>query len=134
MRRGAYAVIPAIAFLATVPFYVVAILSTNLILTFILMLIPTALGLAWLGPVLSTIQHVVPPRMRATASAIFLFIINLIGIGVGTVVIGLLLDHLQAQFGDDSLRYEILAGTSFYLIAAMFFLLSARKLGRDWEE
>ena len=134
VRRGAYVVIPAIAFLATVPFYVVAILSTNLILTFVLMLIPTALGLAWLGPVLSAIQHVVPPTMRATASAIFLFINNLIGIGVGTVVIGLLSDHLQAQFGDNALRYAILAGTSFYLIAAMFFLLSARKLGRDWEE
>lgn len=133
-RRGAYVVVPAIAFIATVPFYVVAILSPNLLTTFFAMLIPTALGLAWLGPVLSAIQHVAPPNMRATAAAIFLFINNLIGIGAGTVAIGVLSDSLQARFGDDSLRYAILSGTSFYVLAAIFFLLSARWLGRDWEE
>jgi MFS family permease len=52
-KRSVYVIIPAIAFIATVPFYVVAILSPNLTATFFAMLIPTALGLAWLGPVLS---------------------------------------------------------------------------------
>ncbi|MCP5090344.1 MAG: MFS transporter [Gammaproteobacteria bacterium] len=133
-RRGAYVIIPAIAFVATVPFYVVGILSPNLTATFFAMLVPTALGLAWLGPVLSAIQHVVPPNMRATASAIFLFINNLIGIGVGTMAIGMLSDKLQALHGDDSLRYAILAGTSFYVIAAILFLLSAKFLENDWEK
>ena len=133
-RRSAYVVIPAIAFIATVPFYVVAILSTNLIATFFAMLIPTALGLAWLGPVLSAIQHVVPANMRATASAIFLFINNLIGIGAGTMFLGMLSDILQTRFGDDSLRYAILSGTGFYIIAATLFLLSAKFLSQDWHE
>lgn len=133
-KRGAYVVIPALAFVATVPFYVVAVLSPNLTTTFFAMLIPTALGLVWLGPVLSAIQHVVPPDMRATASAIFLFINNLIGIGVGTMAIGMLSDSLQAQFGDDSLRYAILAGTSFYILAAILFLVSSKYLKDDWEE
>ena len=133
-RRGAYVVIPALAFVASVPFYVVAILSPNLTTTFFAMLIPTALGLVWLGPVLSAIQHVVPPNMRATVSAIFLFINNLIGIGAGTVAIGILSDNLQARYGDDSLRYSILAGTSFYVLAAMLFFLSAKYLKNDWEK
>ena len=133
-KRGAYVVIPALAFVATVPFYVVAVLSPNLTTTFFAMLIPTALGLVWLGPVLSAIQHVVPPDMRATASAIFLFINNLIGIGVGTMAIGMLSDSLQARFGDDSLRYAILAGTSFYILAAILFLVSSKYLKDDWEE
>lgn len=133
-RRSAYVVIPAIAFVATVPFYVVAILSTNLVATFFAMLIPTALGLAWLGPVLSAIQHIVPANMRATASAIFLFINNLIGIGAGTMFLGILSDVLQSRFGDDSLRYAILSGTGFYIIAAMLFLLSAKWLSQDWHD
>jgi MFS family permease len=133
-RRGMYVKIPAIAFLATIPFYIVAILSPNLTMTFFAMLIPTGLGLAWLGPVLSAIQHIVPPTMRATASAIFLFINNLIGIGLGTVALGIISDNLEAQFGDDSLRYAILSGTGFYLIAATLFLLSAKRLAKDWEE
>ncbi len=98
------------------------------------LLAPTALGLAWLGPVISAIQHLVPPNMRATASAIFLFINNLIGIGLGTFAIGLLSDTLQAQFGDDSLRYSILAGTGFYIIASALFFLAARWLEQDWED
>ncbi len=132
-KRAAYVVIPAIAFIGTVPFYVVGILSPNLTTTFFAMLVPVALGLVWLGPVLSAIQHIVPPNMRATASAIFLFINNLIGIGLGTMAIGMLSDSLEARLGDDSLRYAILAGTSFYVLAALLFLLSARYIEKDWE-
>jgi len=133
-QHSQYARIPAIAFVATVPFYVLAILSPTLTLSFVVLLVPTALGLAWLGPVISAIQHLVPPNMRATASAIFLFINNLIGIGLGTFAIGLLSDTLQAQFGDDSLRYSILAGTGFYIIASALFFLAARWLEQDWED
>jgi predicted MFS family arabinose efflux permease len=133
-QHANYARIPAFAFLATVPFYVLAILSPTLTLSFLVLLVPTALGLAWLGPVISAIQHVVRPDMRATASAIFLFINNLIGIGMGTYAIGALSDTLAMRFGDDSLRYSILAGTGFYILAALFFFLAARWLNQDWED
>ena len=84
-RRRMYAYIPAAAFVATIPFYLFGVTSSSLVVAFFLLLVPTGLGLVWLGPVLSSIQHVVPPNMRTTASAIFLFINNLIGIGLGTV-------------------------------------------------
>lgn len=132
-NRRRYLTIPAIAFLATVPCYLAGILSTSLTLTFILLLVPTALGLAWLGPVISTVQHLVPPRMRATASAVFLFINNLVGIGLGTFAIGALSDALQVNFGDNALRYSIMAGTGFYVAAALLFFLAARWLESDWE-
>ena len=133
-QHSQYARIPAIAFLCTVPFYVVAILSPTLTLAFFVLLVPTALGLAWLGPVISAIQHLVRPDMRATASAIFLFINNLIGIGLGTYAIGALSDTLTARFGDEALRYSILAGTGFYIVAAGLFLLASRWLEQDWED
>jgi MFS family permease len=131
--KSQYARIPAFAFLTTIPFYILAILSPTLTISFLVLLVPTALGLVWLGPVISAIQHVVRPDMRATASAIFLFINNLIGIGLGTYAIGALSDSLVARFGDDSLRYSILAGTGFYILAALFFFMAARKLAKDWE-
>jgi len=133
-KRTRYLTIPALAFLATVPFYVLGILSPTLVLTFAVMLVPTAMGLIWLGPVISAIQHLVRPDMRATASAIFLFINNLIGIGVGTWAIGALSDFLTGAFGDDSLRYSILAGTGFYVLAAGLFFLASRWLEQDWED
>ena len=116
------------------PLYVAGVLSTSLALTFLLMLIPTALGLVWLGPVIAAIQHMVKAHMRATASAVFLFINNLIGIGAGTVVIGMLSDGLQGRYGNDALKYSILAGTSLYLVAAGLLWLAARWLPGDWEE
>ena len=133
VRRSRYITIPALAFLLTVPFYLLGILSPTLVLTFFVLMVPTALGLAWLGPVISAIQHLVRPDMRATASAVFLFINNLIGIGVGTWAIGALSDGLQIRFGEESLRYSILAGTGFYVLAATLFYLGSRWLERDWE-
>lgn len=133
-KRSWYVLVPAIAFVGTVPLYVLAMLSTNLVITFFAMLVPTALGLAWLGPVLSAIQHVAPASMRATASAIFLFINNLIGIGAGTVALGVISDSLEARFGNESLRYAVLSGSLFYVAAAALFFWSARFIARDWED
>ena len=132
-RKAVYALLPAIAFVTTVPFYAAGVLSTTLWLSVALMLVPTALGLAWLGPVLSAIQHIVPYNMRVTTSAIFLFINNLIGIGLGTPLIGALSDSLRLRYGSESLRYAIVAGSGFYLIAAGFLLLASRRLETDWE-
>jgi MFS family permease len=132
-RKAFYALIPAAAFVATVPFYVAGVLSTTLWISFAVLLVPTALGLVWLGPVLAAVQHLVPANMRATASALFLFINNLIGIGLGTTLIGVVSDSMRARFGSESLRYAILAGTGFYLIAATLLFLASRRLDEDWE-
>jgi MFS family permease len=131
-RRAMYAFIPAIAFVATVPFYVAGVLSTTLWISFAVFLVPTALGLVWLGPVLAAVQHLVPSTMRATAAALFLFINNLIGIGLGTALIGLVSDMMRLRFGAESLRYAILAGTGFYLIAAALLFFAGKKLAKDW--
>ncbi|MCG8440879.1 MAG: MFS transporter [Caulobacterales bacterium] len=132
-RKSAYALVPAAAFALTVPFYVAGVLSQSLALTWFLFLVPAALSLVWLGPVISAFQHLVQPNMRATASAIFLFINNLIGIGLGNLLIGILSDSLTARLGDEALRYAILSGTGFYVVAAVLFLIAAPRLARDWE-
>lgn len=131
--KGAYALTPAIAFLATIPFFLVGVLSGTLAVAFMAFLVIQALSLVWLGPVLSAFQHLVGPNMRATASAIFLFINNLIGIGLGNLVIGALSDAFAARFAEESLRYAILSGLVFYLVAAGFFIFAAPRLKRDWE-
>ena len=105
---------------------------TDLALGFPLFLLPTALALAWLGPVTAAVQHLVPPPMRATASALFLFINNLVGIGFGTWFLGDFADSLRPAYGDDALRYAILYCLGFYLLAALFMALAAWRLPRDW--
>ncbi|WP_374940212.1 spinster family MFS transporter [Pedomonas mirosovicensis] len=129
---GAYARIPAIAFVLAAPCYAAGVMSSWLPLTFVLFLVPQALGLTWLGPIITAVQHLVAPNMRTTASAIFLFINNLIGIGFGTLFLGALSDILNARFGEDSLRYAILTGLLFYLVSAGLFWFASKRLARDW--
>jgi MFS family permease len=131
-RKSMYALVPAGAFVLTVPFYAAGVLSPTLWVALAVLFVPTALALVWLGPVLAAVQHLVPATMRATASAIFLFINNLIGLGLGTTVIGALSDALHVRAGVDSLRYAILAGTGLYVVAATCLVIASRRLERDW--
>jgi pimeloyl-ACP methyl ester carboxylesterase/MFS family permease len=131
--RAAYACVPAIAFLCVVPFFGFAIWSPSLTMVFLAMVIPTALGLMWLGPVLSAFQHIVPPNMRATASAMFLLINNLMGLALGNLSIGMLSDGLTPMFGDEALRYALTAGGVYYLVAGVLLLIAAPLLRKDWE-
>jgi len=132
--KGAYALVPAVSFLLALPFFILGTMTNNLMLSFFVYIVPTALGLVWLGPVLAAFQHIVPPNMRATASAIFLLINNLIGIGLGDFLIGLMSDSLKAQYGVESLRYSIMYGTIFYVFAAILLFISSKLLDKDWEE
>lgn len=84
------------------------------------------------------IQHLVPPDMRAVASALFLFINNLIGLGVGTLLIGRLsdgglngsakhLDQLRARIRMDV--YATAVCTTFGAAATMLFGMILTSVG-----
>jgi sugar phosphate permease len=130
--RAAYPLVPAICFLIALPAFFLAINSPNLALAFVLFLIPTGLNLAWLGPVVTAIQHLVPAPMRSTASSLFLLINNLLGIAGGLYFFGAVSDLLAPRFGAESLRYAIYCGLGFYLVAAALLLGAARTLRKDW--
>ncbi len=133
-RKAAYGLVPAISLITCLPFYLIGVLGVpDLLPACFVFLVPGALGVVWIGPAISAVQHLVTPGMRATASAIFLFINNLIGLGAGTVLIGALSDLFVDSYGADSLRYAILAGTVFYVISATLFALTSMRLERDWE-
>jgi MFS family permease len=130
---AAYALIPGLAFAAVLPCYVLGMSLPMGPLAFLCYLLPAALQLAWLGPIVTAIQHLVPVSMRALASALFLFINNLLGLGLGSLLLGFASDRLAAHFGRESLRYAILGGTGLYVLAAVLLLLAARRLPREFE-
>ncbi|HLJ39826.1 MAG TPA: MFS transporter [Steroidobacteraceae bacterium] len=131
--RRAYALVPALAFLCILPCYALGTALPMGPAAFVCFLVPAALQLVWLGPVIMAIQQLVAPTMRSLASAIFLFINNLLGLGLGALIIGFASDRLAGMFGSESLRYAILGGTVFYVLAAALFLAAARRLHRDFE-
>jgi MFS family permease len=131
-RPGRYALIPAICFTITAPTFALGLFAPNLWIAWLLFAIGQMLALAWLGPVISAVQHIVAPSMRATTSASFLFINNLIGIAFGIFFLGWLSDAMKAAHGEDSLQYSILYGLGFYLLSALIYFVAARRLERDW--
>ena len=124
--------IPAICFLIAAPAYALALFAPSAWAAFFLFLVPSAMALAWLGPVSAAIQQIVPPDMRTTTSACFLFINNLLGLGFGTWFLGFMSDRMAATYGEESLRWSILYSLGFYFVGALLYLFAARRLDRDW--
>jgi MFS family permease len=132
--RGWYAKLPAIAWLITAPMFVAGLLAPSLWIAWPLLLIPNALNILWLGPVTTAVQHLVPRQMRASASASFLLINNLIGLGVGPLLIGKISTMLKESYGTESLRYAAVGCTAFYLLAALLMLIAVKWLRVGWVE
>lgn len=146
--RGAYPLVPAVAFLISVPCFLLAMNSGALLslftgesagaswpaltAAFLIFLVPTGLNLAWLGPITASIQHLVRASMRTTASALFLLINNLIGIACGIYYFGWMSDLLRPTFGDESLRWSIYSGMVFYVISSTLLFFASRTLKQDW--
>lgn len=132
VKPSGYPLIPVICFLLAVPLFAIGIYSVSLTLAWFMIAMATALSLAWLGPVIAAVQHIVPPNMRATSSATFLLINNLLGIGFGIWFIGMLSDMLAPTYGKASVQYAMLYSLGFYLLSAALYALAAWRIGRDW--
>lgn len=129
-----YARLPALCFLVGAPFYIAAVLSHSAAISFGLFLVPQALVYIWLGPVTTAVQHLVPAHMRASASASFLLINNLIGLGLGAWSIGALSEAMRPSVGPEALRYAIAAAMGLYVLAGILMWWGSRRLVREWVE
>ncbi|HET9459344.1 MAG TPA: MFS transporter [Sphingomicrobium sp.] len=132
--RSWYAKLPAIAWLVTAPLFVAGLMAPSAGLAWILLLLPNALNILWLGPVTTAVQHLVARPMRSTASASFLLINNLIGLGVGPTFIGALSELFKERFGTEALRYAAVSVVGFYLLAALLMAFAVSRLRKDWVE
>ena len=76
----------------------------------------------------ASIQEMMPNRMRGQASAIYLFVNNLIGLGVGPVALGWMTDYVftEAEWGPEGVRYSLLAVTTVAHLAATLLLWRCR--------
>jgi MFS family permease len=130
--RAYFAWVPAIAFAIGVPLYAAGIFSASPWAAFLLFIIPSALAYIWLGPVITAMQHLVTPPARATASALFLLINNLIGLGGGIYALGAISKALTPIYGAEALRYSMLYSLGLYAISALLMGLAGARLRRDW--
>lgn len=93
---------------------------------------PTALMNVYLPTTFALTQSLVNVRMRAVAAAILLFILNIIGLGFGPQITGILSDVLSDSLGVESLRYSLLlVGVVTGPWAAWHFFLAGRHIDAD---
>ncbi len=111
----------AVAILFGLPFGAAVYLVKDSALVFAIIGIPAAAGGSYLGPTMALVQSLVGVRMRTVTSAFFLFVINLIGMGAGSAMIGAFSDYLTPQYGADALRYTLLLVMAFNLWAAYHY-------------
>jgi len=123
--------VPALWTLACLPFGIVSMLTDTRWLVLTCFAIFSFLLNFYLPAVYSGIQSLAKLQMRATAVAILLFVINLIGAGVGPLLVGGLSDFFAPQFGAESIRYALLIVMLFGGIGCVFLLLSSRHFEQD---
>lgn len=126
-----YAWLPALMIGVRAPLFISAYLAPTPGLAIALLILPGFLGNSFTGPVFGTIQTLAPARVRAFASAWTLFIIALVGFGLGPLVIGMTSDALAPAVGNRSLGYAIALAAVGELISVAFFLMAARRLPRN---
>ncbi len=129
-----YMLVPAAGFLVTVPFGFAVFTVDSLALALIFYVVPAFLVNLYTGPTFGMTQSLAPLAMRAAASALLLFIINIIGLVFGPTTVGILSDMLQIhwQMNEvDSLRYALMACNFVYLVSFVNYWLASRHLKSD---
>jgi len=116
------------AWVFTFPVYLAS--SSRMSLMFFI--VPAIFSNVYLATTFAQTQSLVPLRMRAVASALILFLINIVGLGLGPQLAGILSDYLAGTFGIESLRYSLLTiGAVLTPWTALHYYLAGQHIERD---
>jgi predicted MFS family arabinose efflux permease len=130
----AYMSVPAVASVLSPIFFVVAMLVDSAAVSLLVLLLPGLLGSLWYGPVYASAQGLVPLHMRATSASILLFIINMVGLGLGPLFVGILSDTLAGPFGMGSaegVRWALILSSLLGVVAFGLFWMARRTIREE---
>ena len=83
------------------------------------------------GPTFSTVQELVPPRIRATVVALYILLLNFIGLGIGITGGGYMIDALIARGSDQPYTLTLLTFTALSTLAIPCFWAAGRRFAGD---
>ncbi len=130
---AAYALIPGICMVIGGPIYVLAITRDSLPLLLGLVSLATFLNFGYLGITFATLQNLMHPRMRATATAVLNVVYGLSG-GLGPLMLGWMSDNMAASHGEtEGLKIAMAITGGLYVWAALHYFLAARRLRADMD-
>jgi len=130
-----YGIVPAVTILICFPLLLAAywVPSVSLHMVFVGFFL-FFIGM-YLGPSFAIAQTLAPINMRAMSTAIFFLVLNLIALGGGPTLVGVLADHFEPNHGKVvAIRYSLgLTGLAFFLSVGSF-LYAAKRLPKDWAD
>ena len=85
------------------------------------------------GPTYALSQSLVQVRMRGVSMSTLIVLLNLIGVGVGPTLAGVLSDAFAAQYGPDSVRWAMVSVLALNLPAVALFAWAGRSIRGDLE-
>jgi predicted MFS family arabinose efflux permease len=129
-----YLWVPGIGVLLSLPFSMLALTLDSLNIVLVCIFISNVFMSCYLGPTIAITHHLVKPSMRAMTSAILFFILNIVGLGCGPVVTGMMSDYLAPEFGAESLRYALIFSSLVVVIAVFQYIRSGSALAKHNEE
>ncbi len=125
--------IVALVFLIGMPVSLLAFSTDDPNLVVYLLPVPVFVAGAYLGPTFAMVQNLVGVRMRSLASAILLFVINLIGMGAGPWLTGVLSDVFTADYGQNSLKHALFLMGFLNIWGIAHYYLAGRDLEAGYE-
>jgi predicted MFS family arabinose efflux permease len=153
-----YALFPLVVPFVSLPVFWFVLGTDNMALALVLLLIPNIAVASWWGPVYGGVQGLVPPAMRAVSAAVLLFVINIIGLGGGPTIFGMVSDaYTNANLAGTGLDVQacktavdaakascaaasaagvkttMYVSTAVIALAMLCFYMSRRTIGRDME-
>jgi sugar phosphate permease len=134
LNRAWYARVTAIAAFGALPFAIGFVLSESSWVALCFFAPMTFLTGMYIAPLYAMNQGLARPRMRAMAVAVHLFVVSILGGGVGPWLVGLLNDSFQAEYGDAGIRQSLIWVQVIALsLAGVCYLITARTLDRDMQ-
>jgi MFS family permease len=122
---------PALAMLLATPLLFAAYDADDWRWALALLILPTIFNTMYYGPTYGAVQGLVRPEARATASSMMLLAQNLIGLGLGPLLFGLLSDAFRPIAGTESVRWVLYGAAWLGLFPALLFWLAGRGMARD---
>ena len=131
--RRAYALLPTYALLIGVPCFIASLYVGNAWLSIGLTTVLLFTSGMYLGPCFAIAQTLAPVNARAMSTALFFFVLNIIALGGGPTLVGLLSNHFSEAMGEgESLRLSLALLIVPYILSIATFYWSSKKIKADW--
>jgi MFS family permease len=133
--------VPAVALLINIPVWLLALLLPAKQAVLLLMVPAITLGATYLGPSIAATHQLVGVRERALGGALLMFVLNIIGLGLGPILTGRISDLIRRNLMDqgiaeavaraDGLKYALCIMSVINLWSAVHYFRAARTLRAD---